>query len=140
MKKVFLIAFLAISITSCENENNLNLESQIQGIWELNQLIKFNQNGALEIENLSDFSIDFDISNTVFINRSFEIHAIGNYDFVISSENYFDPENIADATSEIIEFDGARYAIELGSNENGNRSLKLISFDGTKKELHFKEK
>jgi len=140
MKKVFLIAFLAISITSCENENDLNLESQIQGIWELNQLIKFDQNGALEIENLSDFSIDFDISSTVFINRSFEIHTSGNYDFVISSENYFDPENITDATSEIIEFDGVRYAIELGSNENGNRSLKLISFDGTKKELHFKEK
>ncbi|MGY8910626.1 MAG: hypothetical protein ACKVIG_12290 [Flavobacteriales bacterium] len=141
-KTLFILFISSIILTSCEKEEyNQPIQEKIKGKWKLTGIVTVGKNGpdSFNSEDFSEENIIIDINNNVSIKENFELHVIGNYDFVIKFENYFDSTKFEAPNYNIIEFDNQKYVIEIGNNENG-RLLKLTSYSDFQKTLHFEER
>jgi len=136
-----LILFFVM--TSCQNETALSVKQQIIGTWNVVQITTVGKNdpNSLSINNLSESKITIKIIDSeVEINKNFELHKSGNYNYSLKNENYLNPEIVSVPLDKIIEFDNAKYKIVIGGYKNNKRTLQLVSYKGIEKQLFLEEK
>lgn len=139
---LFILFISSLILTSCEKEEyNQPIQEKIKGKWKLIQILTVGRidSNSREFENFSNSNILIDISSSVNVNQDFELHPLGNYEFSVKFENYFDPIKYEAPNYNLIEFDNQKYVVEIGNNING-RILNLTTYIGVEKQLFFEEK
>ncbi|MBG7612884.1 hypothetical protein IU405_11565 [Polaribacter sp. BAL334] len=142
MYKTILLLFLFFTFFSCsQDEINISAEKQIIGEWKLKQssrLISNNNNIYYEYQNYENVSYHFSENNEVIIVGNSEFDNEGNYDFELKYEVYFNPDLNQEPKTNIIVFNGNKYIVQIGSNNN-SETLILTNFIDGKKRLYFEK-
>ncbi|MFN7098770.1 MAG: hypothetical protein ACK4M4_00170 [Flavobacterium sp.] len=124
MKKIFpLLVIFFFTLISCNPDDDFkNPEKQIKGTWILKQVVQ-QKNNATVVLDRSNTEFNFD-GATVSIKKDTPLHDLGNYNYSLLLENYFN-QDLQEPKGKVLTIDGIRYMFEITASGN---SINLTNF------------
>lgn len=124
MKKNFsLLLIFCFTLISCNPDDDFkNPEKQIKGTWVLKQVVQ-QKNNATVVLDRSNTEFTFD-GATVSIKKDTPLHALGNYNYSLLLENYFNLD-LQEPKGKILTINGIRYMFEITASGN---NINLTNF------------
>ena len=96
---------------SCSTDNSTtNINEKIIGFWNLTNITQ-KKNNELKVLQNENSTFEFK-SNSVNINGNTYLNETGNYSYIISSENYFNPELI-EPKNNVLKIGNNKYVVEI---------------------------
>ena len=130
-KSILFFILPLITLLSCSIQESPSLGEQIIGSWKLNYInqLKDSQNIVLQNGN-STFEFQ---TNSVIIKGDTYLHDSGKYSYVISNENYFNPQ-VAEPKNTILVLGNQKYILEV---DYDSQNMFLTNYTNGKIKYHF---
>lgn len=109
-KSIFILVISLITLFSCSKEESPSINEQISGRWNLNTIIQ-QKDSQMTVLQKGNSTFDFK-SNYVNINGDTYLHESGKYSYLISSENYFNPD-LTEPKNTLLVIGNQKYILEV---------------------------
>ena len=106
----FLAIFMMIFVSCSPDDSATTMNEQIIGSWNLTNITQQKDNQLKVLQN-GNSTFEFK-SNSVNINGNTYLNETGNYSYIISSENYFNPELI-EPKNNVLKIGNNKYVVEI---------------------------
>ena len=105
--------FFVISILiffSCSKEDTPTLNEQIKGVWNLTNITQQKESQIKVLQN-GKSTFEFKLNNVNIIGDTY-LNETGKYSYIVSNENYFNPDLI-EPKNNVLKIGNYKYIIEI---------------------------
>jgi hypothetical protein len=128
-KTIFFFGISLITLFSCSKEDS-SLNEQIIGRWNLTTITQQKESQITVLQN-GNSMFEFK-SNKVNINGDTYLNESGNYSYIISSENYFNP-TLTEPKNTVLKIGNYKYVVEI---EYGGQNMILTNYTDGRIKYH----
>ncbi|WP_426092559.1 hypothetical protein [Flavobacterium sp. DSR3-2] len=108
--KFFLPIFMMVFVSCSTDNSTTNINEKIIGFWNLTNITQ-KKNNELKVLQNENSTFEFK-SNSVNINRNTYLNETGNYSYIISIENYFNPD-LLEPKNNVLKIGNNKFVVEI---------------------------
>ncbi|WP_426064690.1 hypothetical protein [Flavobacterium sp. DSP2-3-1] len=108
--KFFLPIFLMVFVSCSTDNSTTNINEKIIGFWNLTNITQ-KKNNELKVLQNGNSTFEFK-SNSVNINGNTYLNKTGNYSYIISIENYFNPD-LLEPKNNVLKIGNNKFVVEI---------------------------
>ncbi|WP_426095471.1 hypothetical protein [Flavobacterium sp. DSR2-3-3] len=108
--KFFLPIFMMVFVSCSTDNSTTNINEKIIGFWNLTNITQ-KKNNELKVLQNGNSTFEFK-SNSVNINGNTYLNETGNYSYIISIENYFNPD-LLEPKNNVLKIGNNKFVVEI---------------------------
>lgn len=108
--KFFLPIFMMVFVSCSTDNSTTNINEKIIGFWNLTNITQ-KKNNELKVLQNENSTFEFK-SNSVNINGNTYLNETGNYSYIISIENYFNPD-LLEPKNNVLKIGNNKFVVEI---------------------------